>query len=384
MKHHLIASLTIVVLLITGCNFGVQEVVTPTPNAPVEETIIPTADMTNTPAPTATSAPTTTPTITPTLEPTWTPEPTLAIPTATPPPTETPAPTEVLGPWEHLVQQNEQLISIIQIYGYRTMDVIPLIVSMNDNMFNADFLPVGEVILIPRPTAAASVEQEAMPESTAVQSTGGQAGVPTIETRSNYYIPSGYQLHPYQVQGGDTVIGIVGRTPGLTLALFNQYNKAISFAGCNFELPGGSANCNPFLVEGMWVNILTPEPPPTATPTFIGNETATPTPTVIAPPMVSPPNGGLASGSVRLSWLSIGILQDQQLYVVTVRNLTTGSIWIDGTLRPNILLPSELMPPAGEEHTIEWSVTVGMRSETGDFYHTGGQGAPSHFTWRGQ
>jgi hypothetical protein len=134
MKHHLIASLTIVILLITGCNFGVQEVVTPTPNAPVEETIIPTADMTNTPAPTATSAPTTTPTITPTLEPTWTPEPTLAIPTATPPPTETPAPTEVLGPWEHLVQQNEQLISIIQIYGYRTMDVIPLIVSMNDNM----------------------------------------------------------------------------------------------------------------------------------------------------------------------------------------------------------------------------------------------------------
>lgn len=383
MRQQFIASLALIILVMTGCNFGTQESVTPTPDTPIEETLAPQFDATHTPAPTTTSEPTLTPTPTFTPEPTLEPTLTSIPPTQTPLPTATPEPTEVLGPWEHIIQPNDELIGIIQRYGYRTLDVIDEIVAMNDNVITADILPpVGEMILIPRPTALPIVEQpdEIAPEATA--ETSG-SGIPEIRRRPNYYIPPGYQITPYQIQKGDNIISIVERTQGLTLALFNQYNADISFAGCNFELPGGGPNCNPLVIEGQWVNILTPEPPPTATATPLGNETATPTPTSSAPLMISPPNGGLASGSVRLSWVSAGLLQEGQIYVVTVRNLTTGSIWVDGTARNTLPLPSSLIPPSGETHQIEWNVTIGMRSETGDFYHTGGQSLPSRFDWRG-
>ena len=41
-------------------------------------------------------------------------------PTSTPlPPSETPLPTATLGPYEHVIQANETLLYIIQLYGYR-------------------------------------------------------------------------------------------------------------------------------------------------------------------------------------------------------------------------------------------------------------------------
>lgn len=383
MRQQFIASLTIMILLVTGCNFGTQENITPTPDTPIEETLAPPINETNTPAPTATLEPTPTPTITPTLEPSLTPFPTQGLPTDPPAPTETPEPIPTDGPWEHTVLPNQQLIEIIQIYGYRTLDVIPEIVAINANIATSDILPVGEVILIPRPTTAPAIEQEQAVDPVEEQSTTTGSGIPEIRTRDSYTIPPGYQLHPYQVQGGDDVITIVERTEGLTLALFNQYNAEILFPGCNFELPGGGPNCNPLIREGQWVNILTRQPPPTPTSTPIGNETSTPTPTISAPQMVSPPDGGLASGSIQLSWIATGLRQEGQIYVVTVHNLTNGSIWTDGTSHHSIRLPNSIIPPTGEEHEIEWHVAIGSRSETGDFYITGGQAAPYRFRWRG-
>jgi hypothetical protein len=377
MRKQFILLIPIIIVVMTGCNFGTQESIPPTPDTPVEETLVPQVEATNTPAPTATSEPTLTPQL-PTLEPTFTPIPS----TETPLPTETPEPTEVLGPWEHTIQPNDELIGIIQRYGYRTLDVIDEIVAMNSNIINADILPpVGEIILIPRPTAVPVTQQ---PEDTSIEATTAPStgGIPDIPKRRNYTIPHGYQITPYQVKSGENIITIVERTSGLTLALFNQYNADISFAGCNFELPGGGPNCNPLVFEGQWVNILSPLPPPTATATPIGNETSTPTPTISAPIMVSPPNGGLASGTVRLSWVSTGLLQDQ-IYVVTVRNLTTGTVWTNGTSGLVMQLPNSLIPPSGETHQIEWNVAIGMRTETGDFYLTGGQGSPYYFNWRG-
>ena len=153
------------VLILAGCNFTAQDNATPTADGIVEEPINPLPQVSDTPVPppTQTQTPTETAeaTRTATRPPTDTPAPDTPTQTAIPdPPTAPPVPTSTPGPWEYVVQPNETLIEIIQRepFNYRTLDVIDQIVLINPNVFNADTLPVGEAILIPRPTATASPE----------------------------------------------------------------------------------------------------------------------------------------------------------------------------------------------------------------------------------
>lgn len=384
-------------LALSACNFDAQEEVTLTPEVIIDEPVVPLPEVTDTPQPSATATITTTPSMTPSPEPT---EVALQATPTPPPPTDAPTqivqPTETLGPWEYVVQPNETLIEIIQRppFSYRTLDVIPEIVRINPNMPNADFLPVGDTILIPRPTAdpqalEASLEPEEPDEPDGGEEAVAQAGeeaapvqnIPDIRMRDRAFIPRGYEVVPYQIQAGETVIGLVQRIDGLTLALFAQYNAEISFAGCNFEQVGGGPNCAPNIGAGQWVNVLRRMPPPTATPTPIGDETATPTPTYAPPIIVSPPQGATATGRVRLSWVGGNILKSDEYYIVTVRDLSAGSVWQGATRNTNLLLPVELIPTSGERHDIEWSVTIGTITETGEFRPIGGNPPLNRFGW---
>ncbi|TVR19049.1 MAG: hypothetical protein EA396_13700 [Anaerolineaceae bacterium] len=404
----MIRKLTISLIIIGGltlsaCNFDAQEEVTLTPEVIIDEPVVPLPEITDTPAFTDTPQPSATTTVTSTPSLTPSPEPTeVAVqPTPTPPPPPTDAPTEIvppteeLGPWEYVVQPNETLIEIIQRppFNYRTLDVIPEIVRINANLPNADFLPVGDTILIPRPTAdPQSLEAPPEPEESepdepeeivaqADEEAVPAQNIPDIRMRDRAFIPRGYEVVPYQIQAGQTVIGLVQRIDGLTLALFAQYNADISFAGCNFEQVGGGPNCAPNIGAGQWVNVLRRLPPPTATPTPIGDETATPTPTYAPPIIVSPPQGATTTGRVRLSWVGVSVLKPDEYYIVTVRDLTAGSVWQGATRSTNLLLPVELIPDSGERHDIEWSVTIGTITETGDFRPIAGDAPLNRFGW---
>ncbi len=390
MSRRLNILLVFVSILVVGCNFSTQEEVTLTPDLPFEEPIVPLPNATDTPI--FTDTPTITPTQTLTLTPTTQPTEVAQEPTPTQtealPPTDIPLPEPTLGPWEYVVQPNETLIEIIQRepFNYRTLDVIQEIVRINPNVLSADFLPVGETILIPRPTASAvEAPPEAIAQAEEPEEVAPNNGpvIPDIETRANVFTPPGYVISPYQVRAGETIIGLVERNDGLTLAGFAQLNAAISFSGCNFELPGGGPNCNPIIGENQWVNILRPAPPPTPTSTPTGDETATPTPTFAPPAIISPPDGASASGLVRLSWASVGLLKPEQAYVITVRDLTAGVVWSGATRATNLLLPAELIPSSGQNHEIEWSITIGVRTEDGGEYRPTNAGTATHrFFWR--
>lgn len=358
-----------IALLVGAC--GANENLTPTAPAIVQEPINPLPQIT--PAtPTLTTTPTAT--IQPTDPPTSTASPTE---TETQLPSETPTATPTEGPWEYTIRQNDTLISIIQQepFNYRNTDVIREIVRINDNIFNADILPPpGQVILIPRPTITPTPQN-----NIGVTVNNTSATMPPMRPSVN--------LAPWEVVGqytivsGDTLVSIA-EAFAMSLGQLSQLNADISFIGCNFDLPGGGPNCNPFIREGQVVNVLVPTPTTTLTPTPSGLETPTMTPTFNAPALVSPPNGGIAAGLVTLQWVSVGVLRSEEQYLVQVVDNTSGTTWTGSTKQTSLLLPESLVPNDGQSHLITWTVSVAQINNDNTYSIVGVTGQSRSFTWQ--
>lgn len=359
--HLSMCGISILLMLMSGCNFAPlpQGDFTPT----VEEVAL-------------TLPPSPEPSLTPSV--TMTPEmPAITTePTATPlPPSETPLPSETPGPYEHVMKANETLLYIIQLYGYRDFGVIDEIVRMNDNIPNADTLPgAGSVILIPRQTATPTPENiESAPQA----NLGGIA--PTSEqTGLNVDAP----IVQYTVIQDDTIVGIA-QNYATTLEVLARLNPDIPFFGCNFQIPSGGPRCNPPLQIGQVVNVPAPTPTPTLSPTPSGNETPTPTPTYAAPMIVSPPQDAqVPPVSFRLEWVSVGVLQPGEVYLVQVEDTVTGAKFNDITTSTSLRLPDTLIPSDGQAHTFNWTVTVAKPNEQGVYRIISGAPAIRRFTWQ--
>lgn len=359
--HLSMYGISILLMLMSGCNFAPlpQGDFTPT----VEEVAL-------------TLPPSPEPSLTPSV--TMTPEmPAITTePTATPlPPSETPLPSETPGPYEHVMKANETLLYIIQLYGYRDFGVIDEIVRMNDNIPNADTLPgAGSVILIPRQTATPTPENiESAPQA----NLGGIA--PTSEqTGLNVDAP----IVQYTVIQDDTIVGIA-QNYATTLEVLARLNPDIPFFGCNFQIPSGGPRCNPPLQIGQVVNVPAPTPTPTLSPTPSGNETPTPTPTYAAPMVVSPPQDAqVPPVSFRLEWVSVGVLQPGEVYLVQVEDTVTGAKFNDITTSTSLRLPDTLIPSDGQAHTFNWTVTVAKPNEQGVYRIISGAPAIRRFTWQ--
>lgn len=89
-----------------------------------------------------------------------------------------------------------------------------------------------------------------------------------------------------------------------------------------------------------------------------------------APALLGPPDGGELRGadsSVLLNWTSVGILQDDESYVVRVRLIQRGqarevTAWVKAT---SWRLPDSLRPTTpGETYRYEWDVTVQRQTGT--------------------
>jgi len=344
--------------LLEGCNFA------PSPND-----ASPTVEFTGQPA-----VPSEEPGLTPSA--TSSPQPEVATNTATYtplPPSETPPPTETLGPYEHVVQQGETLGYIIQQYGYTDFSVIPEIVAMNDNIPNADTLPgAGAIILIPRQTATPTPEGS---EQTAV----ALASEPPVFSVT---LPVQTAIIQHMVVEGETIVGIAQQY-NTTLEVLFQLNPDIPPFGCDFSNPSGGPDCNPPLQIGQAVNVPAPTPTPTLSPTPSGSETPTPTPTYPAPIVISPPQGGVAPPApVRLDWVSVGVLQQTEVYLVQLRDTTTGAEYVQVTRNTSLLLPDSLVPADGQAHTIEWTVRVAYPNSGGIYQPIGGQPQVRTFQWQ--
>jgi LysM repeat protein len=362
-----ILAVTIMLLFASACNFMPQPALTPT----VEKIVVsPTSEPSTTAVPEATASFTLAPAFV------------LENPTATftpPPPTETLTPSPTPGPYEHVIQQDETLLYIIQLYGYTDLSIgtggiVDQVVSLNDSILNADILPPpGSIILIPRQTATptpGNVATAAIVEATVA------AASPNVN------FPANTEFLEYVVQPNDNVIKIA-QDNLLTLAQIARLNPELDFFSCNFEIPSGGPTCNVPLQVGQIINLPAPTPTPTLSPTPSGNETATPTPTLAAPVLLSPPEGAVAeAGIVSLQWVGVGILSTQEYYLVEVTDTTVNSVFRDLTRQNRYQLPDTLIPTDGQIHVMNWTVYVVTPNEQGIYRPISGTPEIRSFQWK--
>jgi LysM repeat protein len=365
MRRTIIAGLLLAAVgLFSGCG-GPSAGITPTVEALIpSETAAPTITLTA--SPTATAAEVVevpTNTLTPTAA----------------PPTETPLPTATLGPYEHTVAEGDSLITIVQQYGYTDLrtepgSIIDQIVQINDNILSADILPPpGSLILIPRQTPTPTPENPATLVSMNATNT---ASAPNVVISANA------GTFDYTVQENDTIIQVAAEN-NLTLEQIWVLNPDLNFFGCNFEIPSGGPDCIVSLRVGQVIKLPAPTPTPTLSPTPSGNETLTPTPTRSAPMLVYPPDGAVAQpGVFSLRWVSVGILEPQEFYLVEVTDHTLGVVVFRAVTKDtSATLPDSIIPNDGQTHDFTWKVWIATPNAEGVYLASGGTSMEWRFQW---
>jgi LysM repeat protein len=246
----------------------------------------------------------------------------------TPTPTITPSPSPTPTPITYTVQAGDVLSIIARQYGLS----VEAIVAANPGL-NANRLRVGQQIVIPQvnPVGGPASDTPVAPAATAAPPTS----TPLIA----------YQV--YTVQAGDTLSSIAARF-GVSVAALRAAN---SLQG-NLISEG----------EELIVPIGTATPQPTA------GQVATPVPTMgpkyPAPQLLAPPDGAIFEGEdaiILLQWASVGILEEDEWYVVRVLHVAEGAVqppllWVKNT---SLRLPTAYRPGADNPTALlRWDVTV--------------------------
>lgn len=339
-------------MILVACNFDTQDS-TPTAEGIIEQPVNPIPDQ-----PEASVTPSQTASPSPSPQGEVRIQIVTQVPTIPANPTDVPTPTETLGPWEHTVQSGDSLTGILSngpyFYDPFSSNIVDLVVALNSLSGPASIFE-GQTILIPRKTEVPVSEGLALTETAIAV---GGSGSSVIDGRV-VAVPTNTVFDCHEVQEGETVIGIIEQYGGANLELLCTVNSEnFSCAGCDFNTLSGG--CSIPLSIGQCVNVPLPTATPTLSPTPSGNETATPTPTYRAPSLVSPPEGGVVSGGIiTLSWVSVGVLEPNEAYLVQVIDVEAETINNFITRTTSYRLPSSLIPTDGETHTITWQVQVG-------------------------
>ncbi|MGJ3238950.1 MAG: LysM peptidoglycan-binding domain-containing protein [Anaerolineae bacterium] len=371
MKYSLIGSVFLIILGLTACNIAVPDV-SPSPEILISDT--PTLE--NTPTNMPTSSPTAT-------------EPMIDVPVivASPLPTQddlaiipsnvTPIATQ--GPCEVTIREGEALTEAllrVPCGNEVNFGLIDAVVAFNENITNANLVSPGLTFFVPLPsptptpegaelTATAAAERNISPDS---------AGLGSI-------FPANQEFDCYTVVEGDSVVSIANNF-NTTLEVLSPLNPNLGWGGCVFTNPSGGPSCNPNLRIGECVTVPLPTSTPVPTSTPSGNETATPTPTHEPARIISPPEGATARQRTTLEWVSVGILQPDEIYLIDVEDRTTEISNSYVTYNTRYVLPDSLIPTDGQTHTIAWRVRVARINSDGTYTAIGGAGRWYTFQWQ--
>jgi LysM repeat protein len=357
-----------VVLLAAACaNGGDRSSGLPSPVSPpaVSATVIASAPTQTSGAPTLAASPTIPPTVT-------------AMDSPPPPPsTATVTPTETPGPYEHVIQAGDTCLGIAYEYGHMSPDVKRAIEKLN-GIADCSILPgPGNTILIPRPTPTATPIGADLTQTAVATSMPPQV---TLDVRPSFAIQT------YAVQAGDTLssIAILSDSSLQQICELNPLPNGIDCGGCKWESPNCCCPDPPVLSAGQQLNVPAPTPTPTVTPTLTGSETPTSTPTHSAPQLIFPADESTVSGPVRLTWLSVGVLGDDEYYLVALRDETTGATFNADTRQLSLDIPAAYLLADGQAHTFTWQVSVARLGPDGLFYPLGSALPAQRFVWTGQ
>lgn len=285
----------------------------------------------------------------PEATPTASPSPTF-VQSPTPTMTLTPEPTYTpLPPAEYIIRDGDTCGLIAVISGVS----VKSIADLNNLPPDCGFLTVGQSILVPQPTPTPSP----MPTSTL---SVGQA------------TESACQKIDYRVGENDTLSGIAANY-AVSVETLKTYNGLTS---------------NSIFSEQIIVIPLCERLP-----------TAGPTPTPTLPPPYPPTNlllpadGEIFTGaneSVTLQWASVGGMLENELYAVTIEDITEGQgkKLVDYADDTKYNIPISFRPAGNTPHVIRWwvqPVRPSGTTEAGDtiWVPAGAQSPPRVFSWSG-
>ena len=280
--------------------------------------------------PTATVTVTITPTSTATLTPT-------PIPTITPQP-----------PFEYEVREGQLCGNIAAQFNIDLNSIIIL-----NNLSTDCFISVGQVLLIPHPT------QTPLPPPTATLDDAAATDVACEKVLIT-------------VQENDTLSSIAANyaVPQEAIKAYNGLSSDTVFLGMQIQIP-------------LCMRAATPGPTPTPT-------TPPPYP---APNLLLPADGAsftLADDVVTLQWSSIGILRDNEVYRVTVEDVTEGEgrKLVEYASDTKFIVPVSFRPKDNLPHVMRWNVTtmrqVGSDEQGNPIWESAGALSTERvFSWTG-
>ncbi len=265
----------------------------------------------------------------------------IAVPTAVPSetltPTTSPTPTDTLipsdtptftplPPIDYVVKPGDYCNAIAALFN------VPVNVIITQNNLNANCtLSVGSHLSLPQPTVTPP------PASTATlaSSDATQAACATVN---------------YTVQANDSLSSISA-----------NYNVPMDAIKERNGLATDQVFIGTTLVIPLCMRAATPGPTPTPT-------TPPPYP---APNLLLPADGAsfdLGVDTITLQWASIGDLRDNERYMVTVIDVTsgTGRKRVDYVTDTKWIVPNDFRPQEGKPHEMRWWVTTVRQTGTDD------------------
>ncbi len=273
--------------------------------------------------------------------------------TATDAPTETPVPTATTQPpHDYKVVAGDVCSSIAATFGISVQSLIIL-----NNLPASCALSVGTVLKVPYPTATEA------PQATST---------PLAEEATR----NACEKVAYTVQAGDSLSSIAINY-GIPQAEIKSFN--------------GLANDSVFIGNSIWIPLCKRAATPGPTPT------ATIPPPYPAPNLLLPTDAAsftLASDNITLQWASVGVLRDNEAYVVTVVDATDSANDSQGrrlvayVTDTKYIIPADFRPKDNVPHGLRWWISTVRQTGSDDqgqpiWTSAGAQSLQRIFIWQG-
>jgi LysM repeat protein len=285
-------------------------------------------------------------TITPTLTETVT-----LTPTTTPePPTITPSPVPSPTPLTYVVAANDSCLAI----AARFEVSIKSIVLLNNIPASCDTLFEGQELLIAHPT----------PTSTSFP-TATLSGIEATQAACDKVA--------YEVSEGDT-LGTIALNYNVPEDAIKSYNGMVSntvYEGLTLIIP-------------LCERAATPGPSPTPTPP----------PPYPAPNLLLPPDGAvfsLSDNQVTLQWSSVGLINANEAYQVSVIDLTEGQgrTLMDYVTDTKFIVPGSFRAKENSPHVYRWTISTVRQVDVDEngipIWESAGSDSEARvFTWTGE
>ena len=285
-------------------------------------------------------------TVTPTPSQTITPTTTATPQTPTPTGTPVPSPT----PFTYTVAAGDSCLSI----AARFEVSIKSIVRLNNIPASCDTITEGQELLIPHPTPTPT----AFPTATLSGLEATRAACDKVN---------------YTVQEGDT-LNTIALNYNVPEAAIKSYNGMVSntvFEDMNLVIP-------------LCERAATPGPSPTPTPP----------PPYPSPNLLLPADGEvftLETDQVTLQWSSVGLINENESYQVTVMDITEGEgrKLVEYATDTKFIVPDSFRSTDSIPHVYRWTVSTVRRVDVDEdgnpiWESAGAVSDPRVFTWTGQ